>query len=313
MILAPIAAEYLSGYDDTIGRPLDLLANLLIFIPLYGTVAVLIREVARRAGRGWPSILLLGLAFGIVQAGLIDQSLFNTHYRGIPSIENVPTIIPGLGFSASLALNFSIGHMIWSFAAPIAVVEASVPDRATRPWLGWAGLTVVAALYILTAIWVFRDQMNTEHFLAAPAQLGGAAALAVVLAAAAFAIPHRPALGPGWVPPPWLVTIGAAAAFAIHQMIPPTWYGVAIDLVVLALLGGLTIFFSRREAWGERHVLVLAGSALVVTGALSFVVQPLGNPPPMPRYAVNATLTLGMLILTAGAFHRLRSYRAART
>ncbi|SNR42784.1 hypothetical protein [Actinomadura mexicana] len=40
-------------------------------------VAVLIREAARRTGRGWPTIVLLGAAFGLVQAGLIDQSLFN--------------------------------------------------------------------------------------------------------------------------------------------------------------------------------------------------------------------------------------------
>lgn len=57
-----------------------LLGYLGIFIPLYGTVAVLIREITRRTGRGWPTILLLGAAFGLIQAGLIDQSLFNPGY-----------------------------------------------------------------------------------------------------------------------------------------------------------------------------------------------------------------------------------------
>jgi hypothetical protein len=75
---------------------------LLIFGPLYGAPAVLIREAARRTGRGWPTILLVSLAAGLVQAGLIDQSLFNPSYRDIPYWDDMrlPTYLPGLGFSA---------------------------------------------------------------------------------------------------------------------------------------------------------------------------------------------------------------------
>jgi hypothetical protein len=139
LLLSPIAAEYLIGCGEIISRPLELLAGLVILGPLYGTVAVLIHEVARRAGRGWPTILLLGLAFGLVQAGLIDQSLFNCSYGDIPSLEEDlrPTFIPLLGVSVSQLLNFVVGHMIWSFAAPIAVVEAVVPHQADRR--GWGG------------------------------------------------------------------------------------------------------------------------------------------------------------------------------
>jgi hypothetical protein len=86
-----------------------LLGYLGIFVPLYGTVAVLIREITRRTGRGWPTILLLGAAFGLVQAGLIDQSLFNPGYldNDDPTWaqawreERQATLIPGLGISAS--------------------------------------------------------------------------------------------------------------------------------------------------------------------------------------------------------------------
>lgn len=77
LVLSPISAEYLIGYGDSTGRPLALLTGLLILAPLYGTVAVLIREVTRRTDRGWPTILLLSAAFGVIQAGLIDQTLFD--------------------------------------------------------------------------------------------------------------------------------------------------------------------------------------------------------------------------------------------
>ena len=39
-----------------------------------------------------------------------------------------------------------------TIAAPIAVVEAFVPDRADRPWLGRIGLTVIGLLYLLGAV-----------------------------------------------------------------------------------------------------------------------------------------------------------------
>jgi hypothetical protein len=51
LVVSPIAAEYLSGYQ--VFNPVVLLGYLGIFIPLYGTVAVLIREITCRTGRGW--------------------------------------------------------------------------------------------------------------------------------------------------------------------------------------------------------------------------------------------------------------------
>jgi hypothetical protein len=68
--------------------------------------------------------------------------------------ERLATLIPGLGISAS-HLGFVAGFMIMTIAAPIAVVEAFVPDRADRPWLGRIGLTVVGLLYLLGAGFVF--------------------------------------------------------------------------------------------------------------------------------------------------------------
>jgi hypothetical protein len=83
-VLAPVCAEYLWGYDDSTGHPGTLVGNLVVFIPLYGAPALLIREVARRRGLGWPGIVLLAAAFGVVEAGLVDQSMFSRDYRDIP-------------------------------------------------------------------------------------------------------------------------------------------------------------------------------------------------------------------------------------
>jgi len=53
-----LVAEYLLG-----DLPLKLLTALIILAPAYGGAAVLIRETARRAGRGWPTMLMLGAAY----------------------------------------------------------------------------------------------------------------------------------------------------------------------------------------------------------------------------------------------------------
>jgi hypothetical protein len=69
-VLAPLVGEYLLGNVSIVEiRALPILALL------YGSGALLIREVARRTGRGWPAMLVLGLAYGLIEAGLIDQTL----------------------------------------------------------------------------------------------------------------------------------------------------------------------------------------------------------------------------------------------
>ena len=137
--LAPVCGEYLIGYDEYVGRPLALLGGLLIFGPLYGAPALLIREATRRTGRGWPTMLLLAAAFGLFQAGIVDQSLFNPPYRDLDQWSEYvnPTLLPGLGTSAYLLTNFVAGHMIWTFGVPIAVVETLAAIGPARP--GCAG------------------------------------------------------------------------------------------------------------------------------------------------------------------------------
>jgi hypothetical protein len=98
-VLAPVCAEYLWGYDTSTGDRVALVGGLVFLAPLYGAPALLIRETARRLGLGWPGILLLAAAFGIVQAGIVDQSLFSTNYRDISYWKEItlPTHIGPLG------------------------------------------------------------------------------------------------------------------------------------------------------------------------------------------------------------------------
>lgn len=64
LLLAPVSAEYLYGFDDSTGNPEELVGGLIVFGPLYGGAALIIREVARRMGRGRSTMLILAFAFG---------------------------------------------------------------------------------------------------------------------------------------------------------------------------------------------------------------------------------------------------------
>src|SRR5918911_1441164 len=141
-LLSPFIAEVLFG-----ATPLRNIRALLIVTPLYGGGAVLIRELARRRGPGWGRIFLLGAAYGIVEEGLIIQSLFN------PKMFEA-----GLVGARFLGVNWTwtmwtIGyHIVWSIGIPILLAELSFPARRSVPWLGRAGLIIVGALYILGAL-----------------------------------------------------------------------------------------------------------------------------------------------------------------
>jgi hypothetical protein len=63
-LLAPLVGEYLLGNVSIVE-----IWALPVLALLYGSGAILIREVARRTGRGWPTMLVLGLAYGLIEAG----------------------------------------------------------------------------------------------------------------------------------------------------------------------------------------------------------------------------------------------------
>ena len=122
--------QYLSG-----GSPAGQVAELVLYVAFYGSAAVVIREVARRSGRGWPTMLLLALAFGVVEEGLLTQSLFNPDYLGLHKLSF--GYLPALGIGLPWTIFVLTLHVVWSLATPIAVAESVFPEE--EPWLGPRG------------------------------------------------------------------------------------------------------------------------------------------------------------------------------
>jgi hypothetical protein len=304
LVLAPVTAEYLIGYDDTIGNPAALVFGIVFFAPLYGAPAVLIREVARRRGLGWPTILLLATAFGLIEAGLIDQSLFDPDYREIPYWQDmrVPTYLPWFGTSTYMALTFVAGHVFGSIAAPIALAESWWPARRDEPWLGPVGLGVMAAMWAAGAAFILQDQLSGTAFRVSSGQVAGSMAVVVALIAVAVTR-RRPPRSSGLAPAPWMVALVSAVLLTVRSVVPTGWWGTL--LAVAAILAWLVLMgrWSRRSGWGGLHILAAVIGDLVSIGGPAFITTPLGDVPIAAKLATNVVL-LVLVLAVATVGHR---------
>ncbi len=308
LLLAPVTAEYLIGYDDTIGNPGALIFGIVFFAPLYGAPAVLIREVARRLGRGWPTMLLLATAFGLIEAGLVDQSLFNPDYREIPywSAMREPTFLPWFGTSAYMALTFVAGHVFGSIAAPIALAESWWPARRREPWLGIPGLITMAVLWIAGSAFILGDQFNADEFRISTAQCVGTSLVVLMLIAIAVRLPRTWRGIPGESPSPWLVLVSSAVLLMVRNVVPTGWAGTLIAVAAIVAWLVFTGRWSRQTGWTGMHVVAAVTGCLLSIGLPAFWTDPLGDVPLAAKLATN-TVLLGLVL--AVAFVGLRRER----
>ncbi|WLW58799.1 hypothetical protein [Streptomyces sp. YU58] len=189
-------------------------------------------------------------------------------------------ILPPLYGAVVVLIRHVGGRVIWSFAAPIAVVESCASRITDRRWVGPFGIGVMVLLWALSAALVHDD--TAADSAAGPAQLIGTAVITVALIAAAFAVRPARTRSSGKTPSRWLV--GGVTGTVWHA-----------------------IQRSRRQGRGRRHVLAVAGSALVGRAGLSFLVEPLGDHVDLTvKYTVNAAMLAGVAALLLMAAHRLR-------
>ncbi|WP_214321783.1 hypothetical protein [Nonomuraea sediminis] len=262
-LLAPLVGEWLLG-----NQPLAALPYVLLLAPMYGGGALLIREVARRAGRGWPTMVVLAMAYALLEEGPIDQMLWNPAYGGFDlGLAYGETYVPALGTSLSLLQDVMMMHTVWSICVPIALMEA-LGRGDTRPWLGRFGLAVTCVVFLAGSALLAFEQ--AEQFMAPPGRLIGAGVVIVALIALAFVVGRRPA-APVDADAPGRLTVGVVAFAASglywgREFLPEE---ISQWLVSGAVLGLTLVFvalfarWSRSRGWGAGHRLAVAGGALL--------------------------------------------------
>jgi hypothetical protein len=302
--LSPLVAEFLLG-----DFPLSKIGILLILAPFYGGGAILIREIVRRTGRGWPTMITLALAYGIFEEAFTTQTLFNPDYLGLHLHLLEPAFIPALGISAWWTTFVLTLHTVWSISVPIAIMEALVPRRAHTPWLKWLGLSIVTVLFVLIActMTVHSIQSDSHHFMASNRQFAVSAVCCVVVAIAAFLLPRRrDDHRPGNPPNPWITGALSLVACSIFLIVPRAWgWGaVAIYFALYAMIAAATLAWSRRSGWNGLHTLSLAGGAALAYAWHAFIQQPVTGKADLGMRIGNAILALGTILLLYAAARR---------
>ncbi|MER6972902.1 hypothetical protein ABT304_17705 [Nocardioides sp. NPDC000445] len=296
LVLCGIGAELLAAYGDSTGNVGGIVFALVFFGALYGAPALLARELVRRLGWGWPSLLLFFAALGMAQAGLIDQSLFSADYGGYEGWEEnrEPTLIRAVGLSGYNAYSFIVGHVIFSFAAPVALAEAWVPDRARKPWLGPIGVTFAAIAYAVAAALIVTDpesRSGTQAQLLPTAGVVGALVLLAVFVGRRHQEDHA---GPGKPGVSIWLVLGVAFVFAlVPDLMAATWWGVIGAATATATGGLLLLLAARTRAWTIRHTAAVGAAFLLERGLLAFTYFPLiGDVAAGPKYAHNVAMLL---------------------
>lgn len=289
---APLVAEFLLG-----NLPVKLLPALIVLAPMYGGGALLIREVVRRTERGWPSILLLGMAYAIFEEAFTTQSLFNPNYLKLNLGLLAPAYIPALGIGAWWTLWMLMVHGIWSISTPIALVEACVPDRARTPWLGRVGMIVVVSVFLFGGVANTAIGYRQDRFVASVAQFLWAAAGMLLLVMLALLLPKRKDSSRAGAAPSAWVAGGAALLFgSAALLVPMQWgWGAVAELIGLDVAMALAVLaWSRRGGWGLRHQLALGAGAALAYGWHAFLQHPAVG-------GMDASVRVGNAIFLAGA------------
>lgn len=262
-------------------------------------------------------MIVLALAYAVLEEGIITQSLFNPNYLGERLLDY--GFLPALGIALPWTLFVLTLHTVWSISVPIALVEVLFPERRTTPWLGRPGLASTFVLFAIGSIAITAATLSTEAFVAPVPQLAGAAAAVIVLIVAAFSLPpelHRPAdTSTRPAPGAWSVGAFSLAAGSIFMLITifaqtlhlsDWWIPVALYLLLDAVVIVVIRSWSERQGWGDWHRLALAGGALLTYAWYAFP-QPsvsLGNS--AIDLAGNAVFAAGAVLLIAVAARRLQ-------
>ena len=268
--LSPFVAEFLLGNIS-----ISAIAALVFLAPLYGGGALAVREIARRCGRGWATIVLLALAYGLIEEGLVIQTLFNPNYLGLHLLAEA--YIPALGIGGWWTPFVLTLHTVWSISVPIAIVEALFAERRETPWLRRTGLVVAIMLLLIGGILIRVGTQRQGPFTASPLQLISATGLVVLVSILAFRFEKGGRARSGPAPSPWVVGIAAfllGLGFMSAHAVLHGWAVVGTYAAIYAVAVVLLATWSGRAGWSPLHTLAAAGGAMLTYAVTAFPQEP---------------------------------------
>jgi hypothetical protein len=264
--LSAFIAEALSGATPPVaffGNPIA-----LVYLTLYyGSAVLLVREMTLRWRKGWPTLLVLGGVWAIVQEGLGTKVFFDPTRVELGPLVNYGTLA---GVHWAFVVQLIIYHTTYSVLIPIILTHVLFwSDRCTE----WVGNPVLWVCVVLQLGMTFIAYQTISTFKP-PIELYALTVLgttALILAAWRLpgSIPQPPRDGQHVPHPRWFFIVGllGSVGFFFVSLVLPGWTNA--PLLVIALMIGITVATVRaiashsgNGAWTARHQLALTIGAL---------------------------------------------------
>jgi hypothetical protein len=288
LFLTPGIPEYLSASSQLtllVISPLLFFGLLLANLGLYGSGVILIREAMIRWKKGWASVFLLGVAYGIVEEGLALWTLFNPLAQ---PVGNLGFYGHWLGVNWVWTVGLLIFHSVYSIGLPIFLFGLVFPELKHKSLVSEAGITLSIVGLTLDSIVLFA----LESFIYGPYNPGAGLMIFSGLVVTIFVLAARKLPGdflkiklsqPKWSPrkfaivgallfPATLLAGGIAAGASIPPEIP-----MVVDVIFAMVI--LTRAFNSMGASNNQEQKVAFGIGLlfpiVVFGLIASIA--LGN------------------------------------
>ncbi len=279
LIISPVIGEVLSGSSP----PIEFLnpVGFFLMVGLYGGGAILVREAVVRWRKGWPSLLALGAAYGVLEEGVMVKSWINPEWMDLGEMAWYGR---WGGVNWVWAEMLTVYHAVVSIMLAVLVVELLFPRIRGRSIVEGRAAKAVGAWFVAVVA------IGVVGFPPFPAPLVPwllTIALTVGLVLLARALP--PVLGlPGRAsapPPSAFLAVGVAwsTTFFVGFWTAPYWgvhaaVAMAVMAVHTAAFALLVLWMSGEgQAWDDRHRVSMVAGALGFMLFLDFALG-LGDP-----------------------------------
>jgi len=151
LFLSPMIAEMLTCSTPPVMffNPFSLILQCL----LYGGGAIIIRELTLKWGKGWPTILTLGAAYGIIEEGIMCKSFFDPKWPDV--LTSTGLYGRWLDVNWVWTLNLIIYHSLISIASSIFLVMMLFPEQSETPWVTPRNFKTLTYLFATNMLFCF--------------------------------------------------------------------------------------------------------------------------------------------------------------
>jgi hypothetical protein len=290
LLLTPGIPEYLSASSQItllVLNPFLFLLFLGANIGLYGSGVILIREAMIRWKKGWASVFLLGVAYGIVEEGLALWTLFNPLAQ---PVGNLGFYGHWLGVNWVWTVGLLIFHSVYSIGLPIFLFGLVFPELKHKSLVTGAGITISIIGLTFDSIALFV----LEYLIYRPYNPGGGLMIFSGIVITIFVVAARKLPGdflkmklsqPRWGPRKFAI-VGAllfpatllAGGFAAGANIPPE-VPMIVDIIFAMVI--LTRAFNAMGASNNQEQKVAFGVGLVFPIAVFGLIASIGLANPL--------------------------------